>query len=67
MRYNNWLLAVAACVLLAGCEYKPATESSGTTPTEGGESGGTGSYVVQIAGSSTVSPVSSAVAEEADN
>jgi len=63
---NNWKTFVLAlgmsCGLIAGCEQ----------PSENGMGGGSGAaggsgYVVQIAGSSTVSPVSSAVAEEADN
>lgn len=61
---NNWKSFVLAlgvsCGLIAGCE-QPSENGMG-----GGGSAGTG-YVVQIAGSSTVSPVSSAVAEEADN
>jgi phosphate transport system substrate-binding protein len=64
------LTALAACLLAAGgCkkdESKPAAESGSKAGGEsGGESGGqVGGAVIQIDGSSTVFPISQAVAEE---
>jgi len=54
------ILCLSAAAMLTGCQYQEPGGSAGTG------SGGAASYVVQVAGSSTVSPVSSAVAEEAD-
>lgn len=56
---NYGLMLAIGSGLLSGCEYQEPGAMNGAAPAGG-------SYVVQVAGSSTVSPVSSAVAEEID-
>ncbi|MAT15718.1 MAG: phosphate ABC transporter substrate-binding protein [Planctomyces sp.] len=61
MRRSNSVLALwmMACLCLAGC----TVENTNSTST-GGEAGGDGDKTIQIDGSSTVFPISQAVAEE---
>ncbi|MCG6155655.1 PstS family phosphate ABC transporter substrate-binding protein [Rubinisphaera margarita] len=66
VKLSRIALALAAVGLLAGCEYKaPDAGAPGEGTSTRSSSGG--DYVVQIAGSSTVYPVSARVAESADD
>ncbi len=66
VKLSRIALALAAVGLMVGCEYK---EPGAAAPGEGTSTGSSAGsdYVVQIAGSSTVYPVSARVAEAADD
>jgi len=66
VKLSRIVLALAAVGMMVGCEYK---EPGAAAPGEGKSSGSSAGsdYVVQIAGSSTVYPVSARVAEAADD